>query len=103
MPNLKVTRRTREEYERLLSSRGEAGFYRYILGRGVIERVDYAFPEVLLLDRAEAFFAMARSTGNVQYFVIGRLLRKAAHRLYYNSRKSNIEHPINRRFLNIVK
>ncbi len=100
---LKVTTRTCEEYESILRSRGEAGLYKYALGLGVINRVDYAFTEVMLLDKSDAFFSLARGTGNDNYFVIGRVLRKAAHRLYRYAHKDNEEHPVNGRFLNLVK
>lgn len=99
----RVTKRTQIEYENLLKEKGELGLFKYLLGRGVIERADFAFPEIMMLDKAEAFFSLARRTGNQNHFQIGIILRKAAHRLYLENKKNNNDYPTNMRFLNLVK
>ena len=100
---MRVTKRIRDEYEALLKDVGESRFYSHVLGTGVLSRRHFEHPENMLLDQSEAFFILFRSTGNRNYFRIGRILRRAAHKLYLQSRKTDYFYPLNRRFLNIVR
>ena len=97
-----LAEKLKKEYEKLLLNKGEEYFYRYAVGSGFMDRVNYGYPEVLMLDKAEAFFTLFRQTGHNNYFIIGKILRRAAHRLYRNRIKSG-ELELNARFLNIVK
>ena len=100
---MRVTKREQANMESLLKERGEEGLFRHAIGHCVLNRIDYIFPEILLLDRADAFFSLARSTDNENFFLIGKILRKAAHKLYRTNHKSIKDHPTNMRFLNRVK
>lgn len=100
---MKVTKRIREEYEKLLSDVGEARFYSHVFGTGILARRHFDYPENMMLDQSEAFFALFRTTGNYNYFVIGRVLRRAAHKLYRDSRRKNQNYPANKRFLDVVR
>lgn len=100
---MRVTKRIREEYETLLRDVGEARFYNHVFGTGVLARRHFEHPENMMLDQSEAFFALFRTSGNRNYFVIGRILRRAAHRLYRDGMRRNPEYPVNKRFLDVVR
>lgn len=98
MPGLaRIPKKLADSYELTFLAKGEKGFYKHILGITHINSDE--LKELALLDQSEAFFAMARSTGNDNYFTIGTILRRAAHRLYrvYNKGGQNS------RFLRMIK
>lgn len=99
---MRVTKRIREEYETLLKDVGEERFFKHILRTGVLARKHLEHPEEMMMDQSDAFFALFRTTGNRNYFTIGRVLRRAAHRVYRDSKNKNKERKINNRFLDIV-
>jgi len=96
---MRVTKRIRDEYETLLNDVGEARFYNHILSSGVLSKKHVDHPENTMVDQAEAFFALFRTTGNKNYFTIGKVLRRAAHKLYRESRRKCSESPRNAKFL----
>jgi hypothetical protein len=100
---MRVTKRIRDEYETLLKNVGESKFYHNVFVAGVLARKRFEYPENMILDQSEAFFSLFRSTGNSNYFTIGRLLRRAAHRLYRDGHRKNTEYQNNKRFLYIVR
>lgn len=100
---MRVTKRIRDEYETLLKDAGEAKFFSHVFKSGVSARRHFDHPENMMLDQAEAFFALFRTTGNRNYFTIGKLLRRAAHKLYRDSKKNVQNYPSNKRFLDSVK
>jgi hypothetical protein len=99
---MRVTKRIREEYEALLKDVGEAKFFSHVVVTGVLARTHFEYPENMMLDQAEAFFILYRTTGNRSYFTIGRLLRRAAHKIYRDSKRKNPDYPVNKRFLDSV-
>jgi len=60
-------------------------------------------PEIEILNLSESFFSLFRSTGNEDFFVIGRALRRAANKLYRQFLRINKEKEVNLRFLNVVR
>jgi hypothetical protein len=100
---MRVTKRIREEYETLLKDVGEARFYSHVFGNGVLARRHFERPENMMLDQSDAFFALFRTTGNRNYFTIGRILRRAAHKLYRDSRRHKPNYPESKCFMDIVK
>jgi hypothetical protein len=99
---MRIVQKIKNEYEKLLISKGEEYFYKYAIGCGFMDRSKNDQSEILMLDKADAFFVLFRQTGNNNYFIIGKVLRRAAHRLYRDRLRSNID-AVNVRFLNIVK
>ena len=98
----RLPRKVCDNYELNFLSRGEKGFYRYILGSVFLTpREEGVHPGVELLQRAEAFFSLHRSSEeeNETYFLIGKILRRAAHRLH-RALDINQQDP---RFLRIIK
>jgi hypothetical protein len=100
---LKVTKRIQEEYSGLLKDVGEDRFFNHVFGNGVSARKHYEHPEIVMLEQSESFFSLFRTTGDGNYFVIGKILRRAAHKLYRDGRKKNQEYPINKKFLQLIK
>lgn len=99
---LRVTKNTQQELLGILQEKGQEGLFRYVIGRSALEkRIDY-LPEGLLLDRADAFFSLARTTNNEKFFLIGKILRRAAHIIYRAQHKTK-GHAYNSRFLNLIK
>lgn len=83
----------------LLPQINEVGIYRKAIGQGIIE---YALnskttPELDLLELSEKSFSKFRTQGDEQYLIIGKILRRTAHRLYRLFKR-----PINYKFLNVV-
>lgn len=99
---MRVTKRIREEYETLLKDVGEEKFFKHILKTGVLARKHLEHPEEMMMDQSDAFFALFRTTGNRNYFIIGKILRRVAHHVYRESKKKSNERKINNRFLDIV-
>lgn len=97
-----IPRSIREEYEKLLIDVGEDRFFKHILSTGILAGSHFDCPEIIMLDQAESFFSLFRTTGNTNYFTIGRLLRRISHKLYRENHKKNSQ-PMNKRFLNSVK
>jgi hypothetical protein len=101
--SMRLSPKVRAEYEKLLKKEGQDRFYRHVLGAGLISRTDMCHPEILMLDLAEAFFTLHQQTGQDNHFIIGKLLRRAAHRLYVEFGKSVKNYPSNERFIRLVK
>jgi hypothetical protein len=99
---VKVTQRIQEEYTTLLKNVGEEKFFSHVFVNGVFARKHYDHPEITMLEQSDAFFSLFRTTGNDQYFTIGKILRKAAHKLYREGKRKNPGYPINKRFLNLL-
>ena len=89
-----------EMYANILAVNGEDGAFRKFIGLGVKRSVQVQNPEVEMLDLSESFFTLYRRTGEEKYFKLGRILRRAAHRLY---REFLRDKRSNGRFLNLVK
>lgn len=100
---MRLDEKIKQEYEKILITRGEDYFYKYSIGFGFMERIKNQKSDILMLDKSEAFFALYRQTGNYNFFIIGRILRKAAHRLYRDRVKSMDKPEFNNRFLYLVK
>ena len=99
---MRITKSVKEQYEALLDKEGEYKFYRHVLGQGFISRHRFDDPDLMMLDQSDAFFCLFRRTGNEKHFVIAKLLRRAAHKLYREFRRINDERPKNSRFLQLV-
>jgi hypothetical protein len=99
---MRISPRIKDEYEILLKEEGADRFYFHILNNGFVAKYNHKNPEVMMLNQSDSFFSLFRTTGNINFFTIGVLLRKAAHKLYRDFRRKKTA-PINRRFLQIVE
>lgn len=92
-----------QNYLQLLKNKGEVGLYRHVVGTGVMRSVKERNPEIEILNLSESFFSLFRSTGNDDYFKIGRILRRAANKLYRQFLRINKDKEVNLKFLNVVR
>ena len=73
---------------------------RYILADGIARKsAGQLTPDIMYLDWSEGFFSLYRTTGNGNYFEIGKLVRKCAHRLHRAFIGMDEAHPLSTRFL----
>ena len=98
----KISDTLASEYIELLQKVGEEGLYKRTLGvldaGSKIEN-----PDLEVLEFSEAFFSKYRATGEEAYFIIGKILRKAAHKIYRQLLEKDKAKKINTKFLNLVK
>jgi hypothetical protein len=98
-----VNQRIRDEYENLLKNVGEMKFFIHMFTTGISARKHFNNSENIMLEQSESFFSVFRSTGNENYFIIGKILRRVAHKLYRDNKKKNKNYSTNKQFLQIVK
>jgi hypothetical protein len=103
MPSLRLEKKDKDKFESLLKVGGPDALFSYVVGQSITNRPKDVHPEVIILDKSEAFFSLYRKDGGVVYFTIAKVLRRAAHKLYRQLQKINKNYPKNGRFLNIVK
>jgi len=97
-----IPQETINNYISILQNRGQAGFYKKIVGEGIIKSLDIPHPDIEILNLSDNFFILYRRSGDYNYFLIGKVLRRSAHTIYRQLLKlKNAE--INIRFLNVVK
>ena len=102
MSELKVKQDISDRYASILKAKGEDGLYRHVIGTGIMRSIKVQHPDIEVLNMSEAFFTLFRRTGDETYFIIGKVLRRAAHALYRQFLRLNKDKPKNDRFLNIV-
>lgn len=98
---MKINRETKIEYEKILTYRGADNLFNFILSSAVCLQQEGKLADVIFLNESEGFFSLFRQTGNQNYFEIGKILRRAAHKLYRNRLKTT--KVIDNRFLNRIK
>lgn len=98
-----IPNKLKKEYEDILKRKGENYLYRQLLGSSYLDKDKYENLEILLLDRSDGFFSLFRQTGNDNFFVIGKILRRVAHKLYYFCLKNGEKVCSNSRFLIRIK
>ena len=91
-----------DEYIQLFNKKGEIGLYKWAVGEGIISLNTCKSPDSMFLDLSEYFFSLSRSTGNKKFFIIGKVFRKAAHKLYRTLFALKSDQQINSRFLHII-
>lgn len=105
MQPLQLSEKLQEEYLKKLLSRGESGLYSYIVGSVLHKWASGSSvknPDVEILDLAEAFFSVSRATGNKDFFVLGKVLRRAAHKICRSIKAIDKKKQINPKFLRVV-
>lgn len=98
-----LSKKIADTYLKLFKSKGEQGFYKYIIAAGISRRVLVDNPEVEILDLSDDFLTLFRRTGEHDYFIMSKILRKAAHKLYRQFLQINKNKPTNYRFLQAIK
>jgi len=100
--NKKIPKKVQEMYTQLLDVRGREGLYKWAIGQGILRADAVLCPDVEMLDLADSFFALSRSSGDKKLFIIGQILRKSAHKIFRSLEKVNPERPLSTRFLKSV-
>ena len=85
----KLSEKIKTTHLSVLRKYGAQGFYERAVGGGMLQSAKTEHPEIHMLDMAEAFFALFRSTGEEDYATISRLFRKAAHTVYRELKRQN--------------
>lgn len=99
----KLSSATREKYINFFDTYGEEGLYKRIVGSGLLSSAQIPDPEVRILDDSEGFFILFRRSGEEKFFVIGKVLRRAAHVIYRELMRQNKDRKPNfQRFLNAI-
>lgn len=91
-----------ETHITILEEEGKEKLYRRVLG-DIIIHYDNEFPEEILLEKSEKYFASFRRTGEEKFFETGKILRRAAHKLYRERRRTFENYPTLVKFLDIVR
>lgn len=102
MVTKKLTQQQQKDYLKLLHSNKETGVYQKAVGKAIFSSPIQANQDVILMDLSDSFFAVFRQTGEEEYFLIGKALRRAAHTVHRELRRQNKNKPINARFLHII-
>jgi len=96
-----------ENYVNIYITYGKDMLFKRAIGNGILISSQVAYPEIILLDHSEEFFSLFRKTGDNKYFEIGKILRRAAHKIYREFsriyKNNDLNYPINGKFLNIIK
>lgn len=82
MASKSISKKRREEYVKLLHASGEEKLYTAAVGVGMKASAHCSNPEVQILDESDAMLSLYRRTGKEEYFIISKILRKAAHVVY---------------------
>lgn len=101
MATSQISKKEKDLYVKLLNQFGEQGLYEKAVGKAMCQaaiNVDY---DVYVLNLSDSFLALSRRTGNKDYAVISRVLRRTAHAVYRQLIKRNLK-KINTRFLNLI-
>lgn len=91
-----------KKYLLKLKNYGEEGLYRRIVGEAFIKLDKQSNPPQLILDYSNAFFQLFRRTGQEEFFIIGKVLRRAAHVIYRELVRQNKTKVDYKRFLNVI-
>ena len=103
MKQRKITEEIGNDYIKALSDMGPHRLCDKIVERALDSKDDILYPELDILEFAEAFFALHRRTENYKYSEVGQIVRRAAHIVYRESLKNDKNKTPNKeRFLTLV-
>jgi hypothetical protein len=99
-----------DRYLSLLKIHGENGLYALLIYSGAVYNIKKIhgnisenLSEVDLLNLSDNFFILFRKNGDNNYFLLGKVFRRAAHVLYRYLLKKDKSKNINPKFLNLIK
>jgi hypothetical protein len=92
-----------DNYVEYFHKKGEDALCKYIVGLGLRRGLKVPNPDLEILYIADSFFALYRSTGKEVYFDMGRVFRRAAHKIYRIFLKTDKDKEVNAKFLNMVR
>lgn len=107
MQNMAIKRNLEEiskTFIELLAKNGEDGLYEYLKNTSFDRFDSQPHLDIEFIDTSEEFFSLYRVTGDENYFIIGKILRRVGHAVYRFSLKQNPSKKINKKkFLNLIK
>jgi len=103
MVSKSISKKRREAYIKLLHTSGENKLYAATIGIGMKAAAHCSNPEIQILDESDAMLYLYRRTGQEEYLLISKCLRKAAHVVYRQllSQDAN-KQPDHKRFLTVA-
>jgi hypothetical protein len=78
-----------DQIKEIHKKHGSEGFFKKVIGDAFLNLHNNSEPDLILLNYSEAFFVMYRRTGEDYYSDLGRILRRAAHKVYRELMKQN--------------
>ncbi len=97
-----ITPKSAQGYIELLKNKGNENFYRHIIAEGIKRTLHSNNVDVEVLELSKQFFALNRRIPTDDYFMIGKILRRAAHTLYRNFNRVDKKRQINSEFIQLV-
>ena len=95
----KISDRVKETHLQLLKKIGEEGLYKQAVAACLLSPAVGKIPEIEVLDLSEAFLALYRRTGEQDFLIICKSLRRAAHKVYRELSKKSTDKRNSSRFL----
>jgi len=88
----------------LLAKKGEEGLYNYLRKTAFAKVGEQPGLEIEFINTSDDFFSLYRSTGEEEYFLLGKILRRVGHATYRYALKLNSNKKVNKKkFLNLIK
>jgi hypothetical protein len=78
----KISQKVKNTHVNMLNKFGEQGLYERLVGAGMTQAAKIKHPEITVLNLSDSFYALYRSTGDQNYAIISKALRKAAHTIH---------------------
>lgn len=95
-----ITKSIRNDYEKILKQSGESYLFLKFLNNCLKNNSNFENLEDKILAQSNDFFSLFRTTGNKNYFTIGKVFRRVAHKLF---RLNNKKFRKNSKFLQLIK
>lgn len=87
----------------ILAKNGEEGLYNFLKKNSFLRLSEQPALENEFIETSEDFFSLYRTTGNENYFILGKILRRVGHAVYRQGFKVNPSKKINKKkFLNLL-
>lgn len=100
---MKLKNTTLNYYVNLIKSKGRDGVYSELIGDGLLKGITPgANPDLDMLLVSDSFFALYRSSGDDNYFELGKVFRRSAHTVYRRLLKLNQNKKTSEKFLHMV-
>ncbi len=84
----KISDKIRETHLKILKQAGEDGLCNQAIAACLLNQTKRKNPELEALDLSDAFLALHRRTGDNEFLMICRALRRAAHKVFWELSKS---------------
>ncbi|KKN61006.1 hypothetical protein LCGC14_0526310 [marine sediment metagenome] len=97
----KISDKVKDTHLKILKRVGEDGLCRQAIAACLFNQTKRKSPELEALDLSEAFLALYRRTGDDEFLIICRALRRAAHKVHWELAKKKKRKTNSLRFLTL--